>query len=168
GDVMHFPRVHSKCLGLCSNLPSSLSFVVASRATARSISFSPLRLKKERCFYEVLGVSRDASQDEIKKAFYEKSKKLHPDLHNSSNESTLAFVELKTAYDTLRRPADRRLYDHRDVMEELFREREAYRHAYRSSARPEYYGKEGDWQSFYRNNRYNKPGGEENLSDIEV
>ncbi|GMR52527.1 hypothetical protein PMAYCL1PPCAC_22722, partial [Pristionchus mayeri] len=161
GNVMHFPRVHSTCLGLCSNSPSS-------SLTVRSISLTPLRLKKERCFYEVLGVSRGASQDEIKKAFYEKSKKLHPDLHNASNESTVAFVELKTAYDTLRRPADRRLYDHRDEMEERARERAAYRHPYRSSMHPDYYGGRGDWQSFFRNNPNRRPGGEENLSESEI
>ncbi|CAJ0578212.1 unnamed protein product, partial [Mesorhabditis spiculigera] len=70
---------------------------------------------RHRSFYEVLGVPKDATQKEIKQAFYEKSKKLHPDgVHVSDDErlkATKDFVELKTAYDTLRRPADRRAYD---------------------------------------------------------
>ncbi|GMS99709.1 hypothetical protein PENTCL1PPCAC_21884 [Pristionchus entomophagus] len=165
---MHFPRVPSTCLSLCSNSPSSsLGCIIVIRGTVRTISTS-LRLKRERCYYEVLGVSRKCSQDEIKKAFYEKSKKLHPDLHNASTESTLAFVELKTAYDTLRRPADRRVYDYRDEMAERSRERAMYRHAYRPSVRPDYYGGGGDWKAFFRDKPGRKPGGEENLSESEI
>ncbi|KAF8368594.1 dnj-4, partial [Pristionchus pacificus] len=169
GDVMHFPRVHSACLIRCSAVPSSsISCVVIPRGSIRSLSTTVVRFKRERDYYDVLGVSRKCSHDEIKKAFYEKSKKLHPDLHNASAESTLAFVELKTAYDTLRRPADRRVYDHRDEMAERARERAAYRHAYRPSIRPEYYGGGGGWEAFFRNNPGRKPGGEENLSDSEI
>uniref|UniRef100_A0A8R1HFQ0 J domain-containing protein n=1 Tax=Caenorhabditis japonica TaxID=281687 RepID=A0A8R1HFQ0_CAEJA len=60
--------------------------------------------------YELLGVAKTATLAEIKTAFYEKSKKVHPD--TSRDESATArFLELKNAYDVLRRPADRRLYD---------------------------------------------------------
>ncbi|CAI5437539.1 unnamed protein product [Caenorhabditis angaria] len=62
--------------------------------------------------YEILGVPQNASIDQIKSAFYEKSKKLHPDNQKDGKKSTSQFVELKTAYDILRRPADRRLYDY--------------------------------------------------------
>uniref|UniRef100_A0AC34EZM7 J domain-containing protein n=1 Tax=Panagrolaimus sp. ES5 TaxID=591445 RepID=A0AC34EZM7_9BILA len=60
-----------------------------------------------RSHYEVLGVTKNATQTEIKKAYYTKSKLVHPDVTGSQD----AFVELKKAYDTLRRPADRRIYD---------------------------------------------------------
>ncbi|CAI4223110.1 unnamed protein product [Auanema sp. JU1783] len=64
-------------------------------------------------YYQILGVSRNASLAEIKKAFYKKSKILHPD--NTGDQSSSAdFVELKKAYDVLRRPADRRVYDNQD------------------------------------------------------
>ncbi|CAJ0915132.1 unnamed protein product, partial [Mesorhabditis belari] len=70
---------------------------------------------RSQTLYDVLGVSKSATQQQIKHAFYDKSKKLHPDgSHSSENErltATKAFVELKHAYDTLRRPADRRAYD---------------------------------------------------------
>ncbi|CCD62461.1 J domain-containing protein [Caenorhabditis elegans] len=66
---------------------------------------------RQRTHYEVLGVESTATLSEIKSAFYAQSKKVHPD--NSSEESaTASFLELKNAYDVLRRPADRRLYDY--------------------------------------------------------
>uniref|UniRef100_A0A1I7XQJ1 J domain-containing protein n=1 Tax=Heterorhabditis bacteriophora TaxID=37862 RepID=A0A1I7XQJ1_HETBA len=62
--------------------------------------------RKARDYYDILEINRNATESDIKTAFYVKSKKFHPD--NYSNGSTTAFVELKNAYDTLRRPADRR------------------------------------------------------------
>jgi len=62
-------------------------------------------------YYAILGVPKNASQLEIKKAYYAKSKLVHPDITNSQE----AFIELKNAYDTLRRPADRKIYDNGGV-----------------------------------------------------
>ncbi|GMT27039.1 hypothetical protein PFISCL1PPCAC_18336, partial [Pristionchus fissidentatus] len=170
GDVMHLPRVHNACLNLCSAAPSSSSlgsvFIVT--GTRRSIATTISRFTRDRCYYAVLGVTRTASQAEIKKAFYEKSKMLHPDLQEASADSTAAFVELKTAYDTLRRPADRRVYDHRDDMAERARERAMHRHAYRPSVHPHYQGPESEWQSFFRQRPGARPGGEENMSESEI
>ncbi|VDK20407.1 unnamed protein product [Anisakis simplex] len=67
--------------------------------------------------YKVLGVDQKATQTEIKNAYYKKCKLLHPDsgANNISAEERekmhRLFVELKEAYDILRRPADRRIYD---------------------------------------------------------
>ncbi|CAJ0595318.1 unnamed protein product [Cylicocyclus nassatus] len=76
--------------------------------TCRASSYEHPRRKRN--YYEVLGVRKDATQKEIKAAFYAKSKQLHPD-NKGNGDSTAEFVELKEAYDNLRRPADRRAYD---------------------------------------------------------
>ena len=51
-------------------------------------------------FYDVLGVSRDASKDEIKKAYRKLSKKYHPDINKSPN-ATEMFQKINDAYEFL-------------------------------------------------------------------
>ena len=51
-----------------------------------------------RDYYEVLGVNRGASSDEIKKAFRKKAKECHPDT-NKSPDAEAQFKELGEAYD---------------------------------------------------------------------
>ena len=63
-----------------------------------------------RDLYEVLGVSRDANDDEIKKAFRKQARKLHPDVNKSPNAEE-EFKELNEAYDVLSDPNKRAYYD---------------------------------------------------------
>ena len=58
-------------------------------------------------FYDVLGVSRDASQDEIKKSFRKLAQKYHPDAGGDEDK----FKEISEAYETLSDPAKRKEYD---------------------------------------------------------
>ena len=60
--------------------------------------------------YEVLGVSRDATEDEIKKAFRKQARKLHPDVNKAANAEE-QFKELNEAYDVLSDPQKRAQYD---------------------------------------------------------
>ncbi|MBR5259522.1 MAG: molecular chaperone DnaJ [Eggerthellaceae bacterium] len=60
--------------------------------------------------YEVIGVSRDASDAEIKKAFRKKARELHPDV-NKAPEAEDQFKELNEAYDVLSDPQKRAQYD---------------------------------------------------------
>ncbi|WP_417556529.1 molecular chaperone DnaJ [Microbacterium sp.] len=60
--------------------------------------------------YEVLGVSRDASQDEIKKAYRKLARQLHPDV-NPSEEASERFKLVTHAYDVLGDEESRRRYD---------------------------------------------------------
>lgn len=54
--------------------------------------------------YSVLGVSRDASQEEIKKAYRKKAKEYHPDLHPNDPSATEKMNEINEAYDMLSNP----------------------------------------------------------------
>ncbi|MCD2257375.1 molecular chaperone DnaJ [Agrilactobacillus fermenti] len=67
-------------------------------------------MAEKRDYYEVLGVSRDASDDEIKRAFRKLSKKYHPDL-NKAPDAEAKFKEVNEAYEVLSDPQKRAAYD---------------------------------------------------------
>jgi len=65
----------------------------------------------KRDHYEVLGVSRTASTDEIKRAYRRLAKKYHPDRNPDDASAERKFKEVQHAYDILKDPGKRRQYD---------------------------------------------------------
>lgn len=61
--------------------------------------------------YDDLGVSKDASQDEIKQAYRKLAIKWHPDKNNGSEQSTQKFKEINNAYSILSNDQKRKKYD---------------------------------------------------------
>ena len=64
-----------------------------------------------RDLYSVLGVSRNATADEIKRAYRKLARKYHPDRNQGDKESEERFKEVQEAYDTLSDPEKRKQYD---------------------------------------------------------
>jgi Ca-activated chloride channel family protein len=61
-------------------------------------------------YYAILGVARDASQEEIKRAYFEAAQRLHPDKNKVAGETEI-FLDVQQAYETLSNPARRKKYD---------------------------------------------------------
>ncbi len=62
-------------------------------------------------YYEVLGISRNASQEEIKKAYRKLARQYHPDVNDGGTEAEKKFKEIKEAYDVLGDERKRAHYD---------------------------------------------------------
>src|SRR5262245_6473261 len=75
------------------------------------VGMNSAAMPKARDYYEVLGVSRGATQKEIQSAFRKLARKLHPDVNPSDGDAERRFKEVSEAHDVLSDPEKRKLYD---------------------------------------------------------
>ncbi|MDO4396176.1 MAG: DnaJ domain-containing protein, partial [Clostridia bacterium] len=68
-------------------------------------------MAEKRDYYEVLGLQKGASEDEIKKAFRKMAMKYHPDRNPGDKEAEEKFKEVNEAYSVLSDPDNKSKYD---------------------------------------------------------
>ncbi|MGN1217052.1 MAG: DnaJ C-terminal domain-containing protein [Phocaeicola sp.] len=100
-------------------------------------------------YYKVLGVERNASQDDIKKAYRKMARKYHPDLNKDDPNAKDKFQEINEANEVLSDPEKRKKYDeygeHWKHADEFKAEREAYQRAQQNGGQSAYwYSVNGD------------------------
>src|SRR5206468_2483267 len=80
-------------------------------ASSTAADAGAMAKEKERDLYAVLGVERNASAEEIKKAYRRLARKHHPDLNPGDKQAEERFKEISVAHDVLTDPSKRKLYD---------------------------------------------------------
>lgn len=104
--------------------------------------------------YQALGVARDASQDEIRKAYRKLAKETHPDLNPGKPEAEQRFKAINAAYDIVGDADKRKRFDAGEI-DETGAEREPERHFYR-----EYAGAEPGSRYSHRRSQAGPDGGD--------
>ncbi len=74
----------------------------------------------ERDYYEILGVDRNADEEEIKKAYRKLARKYHPDVNKDDSQAAEKFKEVQEAYEVLSDSEKRKRYDRYGTADETF------------------------------------------------
>jgi len=119
-------------------------------------------------YYQVLGVSRDASPEEIKKAYRRLARKYHPDLNPDDEGAKKKFQQLNEAQEVLTDPEKRKKYDkygehwkHGEQYEQAQQQRQGQYGSYGGDSWQEYTGNfdEGQFSDFFESLFGNRRGG---------
>jgi DnaJ-class molecular chaperone len=108
-NVMSAARSYGKLRTFIS--PLQQIQIGMAKPPSSSRSFHASRFVSKRDYYDVLGVSKSASKDEIKKKFRELAKKYHPDLNKDDKNAAKMFQEVSEAYEILEDDNKRKQYD---------------------------------------------------------
>lgn len=107
-------------------------------------------------YYYSLGLSREAGEEELKKAYKKLAKKYHPDQNPDKPEAKQRFQEIQEAYEVLKDPQKRKLYDQfgenwkeAEAYEKTHGEGSAYQYAHQGAASGDSYHYQGDWQDLF-------------------
>lgn len=104
-------------------------------------------------YYKILGVEKNASQEEIKKAYRKLARKLHPDLNPNDKEAHKKFQQINEANEVLSDPEKRKKYDQYGKDWQHAEQFEQQRQAHRASQQPyeqQFYGDtDSDFSSFF-------------------
>ncbi|XP_073002424.1 chaperone protein dnaJ 1, mitochondrial isoform X2 [Typha latifolia] len=107
--ISHLSPLHKYCLNAAErhcNRFGSNEFL-----PNRLFHATGLRYAIEKDYYEILGVSKDATRDDVKKAFRSLAKKYHPDTNKNNPAAKRKFQEIREAYEILGDPEKRAEYD---------------------------------------------------------
>ena len=118
-------------------------------------------------YYEILGIQKNASADDIKKAYRKLARKHHPDLNPNDKEAHKKFQQLNEANEVLSDPEKRKKYDqygkdweHADQFEHARQSSGGSRRSYSSSAPPGGHDFDGDdFSSFFSSMFGDQAGG---------
>ena len=91
-------------------------------------------------YYKVLGVPKNASQEEIKKAYRKLARKMHPDLNPDDKDAHRKFQEINEAHEVLSDPEKRAKYD---------KYGENWKHAEEFEKARQQYQQQGAWSDFF-------------------
>lgn len=117
--TLHYNQSHRNLSNFCINQYHnespisrswSRSFENLNRSRIETIHTSS-KLNAKKNYYEILGVPKNADAKAIKKAYYEKAKKYHPDANKDDPKAAMKFQEVSEAYETLSDPSKRQAYE---------------------------------------------------------
>ncbi|KAK9752860.1 DnaJ domain [Popillia japonica] len=110
--------VHFRCLhyGLNCNKSSSAGIRLLNNVHQRVLTnnrriFTGTILNQRRDYYEILGVNKNASSAQIKRAYYQLAKKYHPDVNKNDPTAAKKFQSISEAYEVLCDANKRKQYD---------------------------------------------------------